>query len=132
MRRIRVSVLVLFLSLCSAVGFAQNATTSLRGEVKDPTGAVVPGATIKLFASATGQTLTTTSKSSGEYQLVQIPPAQYTITVTAEGFGSQVKSAELLVNQPATVNFALSVKSSNEVVDVTESTQTLNISDAAM
>ncbi len=132
MRRISVFALVLFLSLCSAASFAQNATTSLRGEVKDPTGAVVPGATIKLFDSATGQTLTTTSKSSGEYQLLQIPPAKYTITVTAEGFGSQVKAAELLVNQPATVNFALSVKSSNEVVDVTEATQTLNISDASM
>jgi hypothetical protein len=132
MRRIGVSILVLFLSFFTATAFAQSATTSLRGDVKDPTGAVVPGATVKLFNAANGQTLTATSKSTGEYQLLQIPPAKYTITVTAEGFGSQVKAAELLVNQPATVNFSLSVKSSNEVVDVTEAAQTLNISDASM
>ncbi len=86
MRRIGVFVLALFLSLCTAASFAQMATTSLRGVVKDPTGAVVPGATITLEQRCdTGQTLKTTSKSSGEYQLLQIPPAKYVITVTAPG-----------------------------------------------
>jgi hypothetical protein len=131
MRRIGAFV-VLLCSLFAVSSFAQNATTSLRGVVTDPSGAVVPGATVSLVNSATGLTLKTVSKSTGEYQLPQIPPAKYTITVAAEGFGSQVKSAELLVNQPATVNFALSVKSSNEVVDVTEAAQTLNTNDASM
>jgi hypothetical protein len=122
----------LVLSLFAVASFAQNATTSLRGVIKDPSGAVVPGASITLSNGATGQTITTTSKNSGEYQLLQIPPATYTITVAAPGFGSQVKSAELLVNEPATINFALSVKSGNEVVDVTEAAQTLNTTDASL
>ena len=132
MRRIGVSVLVLFLSLCTAVSFAQMATTSLGGVVKDPTGAVVPGATITLSNAATGETLKVTSKSSGEYQLLQIPPAKYLITVTAPGFGSTSKQAELLVNQPATIDFSLSVKGSTEVVEVTEAAQTLNTIDASL
>ena len=131
MRRIGAFV-VLFFSLVAVTSFAQSANSSLGGVVTDPTGAVVPGATISLFAQATGQTIKTTSKSTGEYQLPQIAPAKYTITVTAEGFGSQVKSAEILVNQPATVNFALSLKTNNEVVDVTEAAQTLNTNDASM
>jgi len=101
MRRIRVSVLVVFLSLCTAVSFAQHATTSLRGVVKDPSGAVVRGATITLVNDAAGQKLTTTSKQDGEYALEQILPAKYTITVTAPGFGAQTKTAELLVDEPA-------------------------------
>ena len=36
------------------------------------------------------------------------------------------------MNQPATVDFSLSVKASNEVVDVTEATQTLNTIDASL
>jgi len=132
MRRIRVSVLVLFLSLCTAVSFAQMATTSLGGVVKDPSGAFVPGATITLSNAATGEILKATSKSSGEYQLLQIPPAKYLITVIAPGFGSTSKQAELLVNQPATIDFSLSVKGSSEVVDVTEATQTLNTIDASL
>jgi len=132
MSRIRVSVLALFLSLCTAVSFAQMATTSVGGVVKDPTGAVVPGATITLSNSATGQTLKATSKSGGDYQLLQIPPAKYLITVTAPGFGSTSKEAELLVNQPATVDFVLLVKGTTEVVEVTEATQTLNTIDASL
>ncbi len=132
MRRIRVSALVVFLSLCTAASFAQMATTSLGGVVKDPTGAFVPGATITLSNAANGAVLKATSKSSGEYQLLQIPPAKYLITVTAAGFGTTSKQAELLVNQPATVDFTLSVKGSSEVVDVTEATQTLNTIDASL
>jgi len=39
-------------------------------------------------------------QDGGDYQLLQIPPAKYLITVTAPGFGSTSKEAELLVNQP--------------------------------
>lgn len=132
MRRISVSAIVLFFSLTAAAVWSQNATTSLRGVIKDPSGAVVPGATITLVDKSVGQTLTTTSKSSGEYQLQQLPPARYVITVTATGFGTQSKSAELLVNQPATVDFALTVMESNTVVDVTAAAQTLNTTDASL
>ena len=95
-------------------------------------GAVVPGAVITLADKASGQQLTAKAGSSGEYQLVQIPPATYTITVSALGFGSQSKIAQLLVNQPATVDFALSVQSSAEVVDVTATATTINTSDASL
>jgi Carboxypeptidase regulatory-like domain len=124
--------LSLLLSICSATMFAQNATTSLRGIVTDPSGAVVPGAKVTLLNSATGETFTTTSKSSGEYQLPQLPPAKYTIAASATGFGNQSKIAELLVNQPATINFALTLQSNTEIVDVTAAAQTLNTSDASL
>jgi hypothetical protein len=54
MRRIGAFVL-LFLSLFAVASFAQNATTSLRGVIKDPSGAVVGGATITLVNDAAGQ-----------------------------------------------------------------------------
>jgi hypothetical protein len=132
MRRIGAFAVVLFLALSAAVSFAQNATTSLRGVIKDPTGAVVPGATITLENKAVGQKFTATSKGAGEYLISQLPPAKYVITVAAKGFGSQSKSAELLVDQPATVDFTLAVTESNVIVDVTESAQTLNTTDAAL
>ncbi len=129
---LRARALVSSVVLLSSVAFAQNATTSLRGVVRDPSGAVVAGATVTLLNQATGQTLTATAKASGEYQLQQIPPATYQITVEAAGFGSQTKHAELLVNQPATVDFGLTVQASDEVVNVTETAQTLNTTDASL
>ena len=126
------SIAFLFLLAVSSASFAQNATTSLRGIVKDPTGAVVPGATITLSDSATGFRMSATSGASGEYQLTQIPPAKYTITISSSGFADQSKFAELLVNQPATVDFTMSVRASQEVVNVSAEAQTLNTSDASL
>ena len=119
----------LALAACSAYG--QNATTSIRGVVQDATGAAIPGATVTLVNPAAGQTLQATANGQGEYELLQITPARYTITATAPGFGKQIRQAELLVNQPATLNFAVGVESTT-VVSVTESTQTLNDTDATL
>ncbi len=73
-----------------------------------------------------------TATADGEYVFVQIPPAKYTIVVTATGFGEQKKTAELLVNQPATIDFALTVQASTVTVDVSAAAQTLNTSDASL
>ncbi len=112
--------------------FSQSATTSLRGTVTDPSGALVPGATITLTNQASGRVLTTTANSTGGYSFQQISPAKYLIKVTAAGFGDQTKSAELLVNQPASINFTLSLQTSSVTVDVSATAQTLNTSDASL
>ena len=114
------------------LSFAQMATTSLRGTIKDPSGALVPGAKITLIDKATGKEISVVADSAGQYNLAQISPAKYDITVTASGFGKQTKSAELLVNQPATIDFALSVQASTVTVDVSAIAQTLNTSDASL
>jgi len=132
MRRVYVAMFVVLLSLCGTLGLAQNATTSLRGSVKDSTGAVIARATITLLNPATGQSLNTKSAANGEYQFLQIPPAKYTITISATGFGDQTESAELLVNQPATIDFKIGVQAANVTVDVTAAAQTLNITDASL
>ena len=124
---------MLFCILSTAViAFGQNASTSLRGIVKDPSGALVPNAKVTLVDKANDRTLSATASSTGLYSFPQIPPAQYTITVIASGFGSQSKTAELLVNQPATIDFTLTVQSSTETVDVSSTAQTLNTSDATL
>ena len=114
------------------LAFGQSATTSLRGVVKDPSGALVAGATITITDNATGKTSSTTASSTGFYAFPQIFPSKYTIKVSAAGFADQSKTAELLVNQPATIDFSLSVQSSAVTVDVSASAQTLNTTDASL
>jgi hypothetical protein len=127
------SVWMLFCILSTVtLSFAQTATTSLRGTIKDPSGALVPGAKITITDNASGNSLSRVSDSSGSYVFAQIPPAKYAITVTATGFGEQSKTAELLVNQPATIDFSLSVQTSTVTVDVSAEAQTLNVSDASL
>ncbi len=110
----------------------QSANTSLRGTVKDPSDALVPGAKVTLTNPANGQTLSAVANSAGLYVFPQLLPAKYTVVVTAEGFGEQTKTAELLVNQPATIDFTLGVQANTVTVDVSASAQTLNISDASL
>lgn len=121
-----------FSLVLAGTSFAQIATTSLRGVVKDPSGAVVPGAKITLTNVATGQVISGTSNAAGEYTFTQVPPAGYTIAVTATGFGEQRKTAELIVDQPATIDFSMTVKSLAEVVNVSAEAQTLNTTDASL
>lgn len=110
----------------------QTALTSLRGSVTDPSGGVVPNAEVALDNKATGAHMTRTTDSGGEYSFLQLPPGRYTVTVTMAGFGTQSKEAELLVNQPATINFALSVQESTTTVEVSSEAQTINATDATI
>ena len=131
-RRCSAVTAFLFSLVLAGTSFAQIATTSLRGVVKDPSGAVVPNAKITLTNAATGQVLSTTSNAAGEYSFSQVSPAGYTIDVTAPGFGEQKVTAELIVDQPATIDFTVTVKSLAEVVNVSAETQTLNTTDASL
>jgi hypothetical protein len=76
--------------------------------------------------------MTRTTDSNGEYSFLQIPPGRYTVTVTVAGFGTQTKEAELLVNQPATIDFGLTVQSSRITVEVSTEAQTINQTDASI
>ncbi|HWB99093.1 MAG TPA: carboxypeptidase-like regulatory domain-containing protein, partial [Bryobacteraceae bacterium] len=131
-RCIAVAALVFSLVFLAGTSIAQIATTSLRGVIKDPSGAVVPNAKVTLANAANGQTLTATSNGEGAYAFPQLTPAHYVITVSATGFGDQKKTAELLVNQPATVDFSLTLQSTAQVVNVSAEAQTLNTTDASL
>lgn len=131
-RRILAVVSPLLLLVSSATLLGQIATTSLRGVIKDPSGAVIPGATVTITNNATGQSQSATSGPTGEYTFAQIAPAQYTIKVAATGFGAQTKAAELLVNQPATIDFTMTVRATQQVVNVSAEAQTINTTDASL
>ena len=132
MRNLVRGFLYLFIVLAAGFAGAQTATTSLRGAIKDPGGALVPGAKVTITSTANGQSFSTESDSSGNYTFPQIPPAKYTITATSAGFGAQTKTAELLVSQPATVDFTMSIQSETVTVDVSTEAQTLNTTDASL
>lgn len=114
----------------SVFAFAQTATTSLRGVVTDPSGAVVPGAAVTLTDAATGVTYHATSNAAGFYLFPVLEPAHYRITVTASGFGTVDSAITLLVAQPATLNFPLSVSQAKVTVTVNSAAQDLNLTDA--
>jgi hypothetical protein len=68
----------------ASTAWAQDpASSTLAGTVTDAAGAPVPGATIKVVRKATGQARETTSAPSGTYTFTNLPPGEYTVTVSA-------------------------------------------------
>ena len=116
----------------AVTGHAQTATTSLRGVVTDPTGAVIPSVAVTVAETSIGFTQTHQTNEKGEYSFQQIPPGTYVITANGSGFSPQSKQADLLVNQPATINFKLTVQVSATTVDVSGEAETLNTADASI
>ena len=118
--------------ICSALAAIAQSSSSLRGEVKDSSGAMIVGAQVVLENKATGFTNQALTGAQGQYRFYQIPSGNYTITVASKGFAAQSKSTELLVDQPATVNFSLSLQGLNTVVEVSGEANGLNLVNASM
>ena len=73
-----------------SVASAQQPGATVHGTVADPTGAVIPGATVT-FTPATGKAIVATTQSDGTYNLPNLAPGLYSETVTMPGFASFVK-----------------------------------------
>src|SRR5580692_7018075 len=128
----RAFALLFFITAFCAAAWSQMSFTSLRGTITDSSGAVIPGATVSIVNKATSLTSNQTANGSGEYQFQQLVPGTYVITVNGSGFGAQSKQADLLVNQPATINFKLTVQTTTVTVDVSGEAETLNTTDASI
>jgi len=129
---LRVITLAILLAGTGKFISAQGAFTSLRGTISDQSGAVVSSATVTIRDQATGFSATQMASATGGYTFPQIPPGRYTIVASGSGFSSQTKVASLLVNQPATVNFTLTIQATSVTVDVSAEAQTLNTADATI
>jgi Carboxypeptidase regulatory-like domain len=117
----------------SALAFAQSATTSLNGTVYDAGGAVVPNAEVAIANPSTGYARTVKTDAQGAYQVLQIPPATYVVTVYATGFAPvKRENVVLQVSSPATLNFNLKVTGSTVEIDVTGEAPLVNSQDATL
>ncbi|HEX8284819.1 MAG TPA: TonB-dependent receptor [Pyrinomonadaceae bacterium] len=102
--------------------FAQADATSanLSGFVRDPAGAVVTGATVTARNPAVGVTRTATTNDEGFYQLVQLTPGAYEVSVEAANFKKAVvPSVTVTVGQRADLDIALELGQITDVVTVT-------------
>jgi hypothetical protein len=112
--------------------WSQVATTSLRGTLIDPSGALVPGASLTLVRPDTGFIAKMRSNSEGSYIFQQLAPGSYELTAESAGFATQTVKIELLVDQPATLNLTMKVATSETTIGVQAQSQSLNTTDASI
>jgi len=117
----------------STLTLAQTATTSLRGTITDPKGAVLPGAVVTIVDVQNGYSRTVKTDGHGEYQFLQLPPSTYTVAVNSAGFAEvKQEGVHLLVSVPSTLNFGLQVQGQTITVEVSGEAAHVNTTDATM
>jgi hypothetical protein len=110
-----------FVFLSVAVTTFAAPVGSIKGYVRDASGAVVPNATITLENQLTKTSVSAKSDSTGLYQLLDLPPATYTLSAEAVGFSKEViHDIPIQVDQIASVDLALSIGQITNVVEVQE------------
>lgn len=110
---------ILFLFALAAVGMrAQNSSGTIQGTINDPSGAVIPGATVTVSNAVSGYKQTTTSDANGQFKFTNIPFNPYSVQATAKGFSPAAQTATIDAMVPVTVNLVLSIAGASQTVTV--------------
>ncbi|HEY1940470.1 MAG TPA: carboxypeptidase regulatory-like domain-containing protein [Candidatus Angelobacter sp.] len=113
-----ISAFIVFMFfICSGALLGQSSLTHMHGQVIDATGAVIPGATITVKNSS-GLVVSATSNGAGEYDIRNLVPGKYTISVTAKGFAPATQEAEVAIDQEKSTNITLQIVIKEEDIDV--------------
>ncbi|MEO6815139.1 MAG: carboxypeptidase regulatory-like domain-containing protein, partial [Edaphobacter sp.] len=94
-------------------------SASLSGTVQDPTGAIIPNATVTLTNPSTHQSQKATTGGNGVYHFNELPPAHYSLAVTATGFkASTLDDVALAAETPRNLNVTLTTGDVSQTVTV--------------
>src|SRR6202167_2297785 len=97
---------------------AQSNSGSISGAVTDPSGAVVPGATVTIENPVSGYVRTTQTDSSGRYQFSNLPFNPYHLSAKATGFGNVAQDVDVRSTIPLSVPISLKVSGASTTVTV--------------
>src|SRR5262245_6722861 len=115
------------ITLMAITGMAQITTTGIRGIVRDPHGAVIPKATVKVTDNSTGVEQTTVSSSDGNFLFPNLQFGSYRLTVSAPSFQTSVIASVIVESGRTTdVSIDLQVGAAAETVQVSAEAEQLN------
>jgi hypothetical protein len=107
---------------------AQRTTGTIIGTVTDDTGAVLPGVTVTLKSAAVPGTPTTVTSETGVYRFPALPPGEYALSFTLQGFTTiNREQIPLAVGGTEEVNVQLKVSAIAESITVTGESPVVNV-----
>jgi Carboxypeptidase regulatory-like domain len=114
------ATLLIFGTVAVIPVWAQSITTGdVTGIVTDPSGAVVPNASIQLKNMDTGAAQQRTTNTQGVYRFQFLVPGNYTVSASAAGFQNVAQTVTVVVGQATSANLQVAVASSSQTVEVT-------------
>jgi len=117
------ALFLFFLAVSVLIGptlAAQSAgnSTSVTGTVTDPSGAVVPNATVEIRNPVSGFSRSTSTDTSGKFSIPNVPFNPYHVSVSGQGFAAYSQDVDVRSVVPVSLSIALKVGSSTESVTV--------------
>lgn len=103
-----------------ASGTRGQASGTIEGVVKDPSGGVVPNATVEISNAVSGYQRQMTTGTDGAFRFTNVPFNPYHMVVTASGFASFTQDVDVRTTVPVTAPVNLQVSGSTTTVNVTE------------
>ena len=123
----------LLLVFIATPGLAQESRASLIGRATDPTGAVVPGATVRATNTATNAMASSQTNEAGNFEIPYLISGVYTLSVEASGFKKAVRQGiQLRIGDRVMLDFALTVGDLAEAVQVTGEVPLLDTATASL
>jgi carboxypeptidase family protein len=112
------ALLLTVLLLLTALSLAQAPTGTLRGQVTDPSGAVIANAKV-VVAAPDGAKRAATTDAAGAFEIGNLPPGRYTVTASARGFATLVKQdLDVPAAQVVQFNISLEIEVEKEKIEV--------------
>ena len=109
------------------------ATGALTGSITDPSGAVIPNATVTATNLDTGQARTTITGADGTYKFTLLPPGNYRVKIEAGGFKPvEVPSATVSVTETAVLDRSLEVGAQTQTVTVESAVEAIQTTSSAL
>jgi len=116
-RKIMVFLFGLALFFCATSSWAQS-SGSIEGVVKDPSGGVLPGATVEISNPVSGYHRETTTGSGGDFRFTNLPFNPYHLVVNAKGFSPLTMDADVRSTVAATLGITMKLGSASENITV--------------
>src|SRR5881628_313009 len=121
------TAIVVLIALPTSLAVAQTATATIVGVVKDTSGALIPGVSITVKHTDTGQTRSAISSDSGSYNVPLLPVGAYEVSTMMPGFKQQLRSGiNLVIGQQAVIDITLEVGGTAEQITVSEEAPLVN------
>ena len=110
--------LALVLSIGTQARAQGRQTGTLRGAAQDSTAAVLPGVTVTVTSDALQGSRTTVTDLNGNYEIIGLPPGQYTASFALQGFTSVDAPVTVPLGRMAEVNVSMQVGAVAEAIQV--------------
>jgi hypothetical protein len=121
------ALVILLLVAAGGTALAQSImTTAVRGHVESQDGLALPGVAVSVKASTLQGSRTTVTSANGDYTFVGLPPGEYTVTFSLQGFKTVTQKVSLTTAQQQQVNTTMSLTGVEAAATVVAQAETVS------